>query len=385
MADKVIGKNIMLYKQQENVSYYFNGGTSQGTILGSTYYQISPNDEGGAAANFTRVADGDLASFITDSGNPNSTSIAGGTWVFRNYLSLSTNVSGTPMFAITIFKYDGTSLTALASSSSVYFTSTSPTLYTTSVTFPSTSLASTDRLVVKIVVLNLTGRTATLYTEGSYTNYFTSSVTYDIPFACSTNCTFNVNVDQKEVTSQTSAWYREFKNDIANWTVTCDGIITLDNYGYLFLLQQQQNRTTILIKFVIDNGADGLVIISGRCNLTSLSINGPYKDIGTYSVSLQGTGAYGTTGTTINPSGVVIAGGGTTMKQYTAAGGENTITWSDMIGNTCLYVSRGGVDVREILTSGTPVNDQVKWNSSTGVLTFGRVLESDEFIRGLFN
>lgn len=385
MADNVIGKNIMLYKQQENVSYYFNGGTSQGTILGASYYQISPTNEAGAAANFTRIADGDLAAFITDIGNPNSTAIAGGTWVFKNYLSLSTNVSGTPMFAITIAKYDGTTLTPIASSDSVYFTSTSPTLYTTSVTFPATSLAATDRLVVKVVVLNLTGRTATLYTEGSYTNFFTSTVSYDIPFACSTNCTFSVNVDQKEVTSQTSAWYREFKNDIANWTVTCDGIITLDNYGYLFLLQQQQNRTTILIKFVIDNGVNGLVIISGRCNLTSLSINGPIKDIGTYSVSLQGTGAYGTSGTTINPSGVVITGGGTTMKQYVAAGSESFITWGDLIGSNCLYVSRGGVDVREILTTGTPVSDQVRWNSATGTLSFGRLLESDEFIRGLFN
>jgi predicted secreted protein len=207
----------------------------------------------------------------------------------------------------------------------------------------------------------------------------------DIPFSCSTNCTFSVNVDQKEVTSQTSAWYREYKNDIATWNVTCNGLITLDGYGYLFLLQQQQNRTTILVKFVVDNGDDGLVIISGNCNLTSLQLNAPYKDIGTYSVSLQGTGGYGTTGTTINPQGVVIAGGATIMKQYTAAGGETTITWTDVIGNTCLYVSRGGVDVREILTSGTPTGDQVKWNSTTGVLTFGRVLESDEFIRGLFN
>jgi predicted secreted protein len=207
----------------------------------------------------------------------------------------------------------------------------------------------------------------------------------DIPFSCSTNCTFSVNVDQKEVTSQTSAWYREYKNDIATWTVSCDGLITLTGYGYLFLLQQQQNRTTILVKFVIDNGVDGLVIISGNCNLTSLQLNGPLKDIGTYSVSLQGTGAYGTSGTTINPQGVVIAGGATIMKQYTAAGGETSITYTDLIGNSCLYVSRGGVDVRDIITSGTPSAEQVKWVSATGILTFGRALESDEFIRGLFN
>ena len=207
----------------------------------------------------------------------------------------------------------------------------------------------------------------------------------DIPFSCSTNCTFSVSVDQKEVTSQTSAWYREYKNDTATWSVTCDGLITLDGYGYLFLLQQQQDRTTILVKFVIDNGIDGLVVISGNCNLTSLQINAPYKDIATYSVSLQGTGAYATTGTSINPSGtVIVAGGAVYTKGTVAAGGETTITYGDMIGKSCLYVSRGGIDVQEILLSGTAVDEQVKWVSATGILTFGRVLESGEFIRALF-
>lgn len=206
----------------------------------------------------------------------------------------------------------------------------------------------------------------------------------DIPFSCSTNCTFSVNVDQKEVTSQTSAWYREYKNDIATWTVTCEGLITLDGYGYLFLLQQQQDRTTILVKFVIDNGVDGLVVISGNCNLTSLQINAPYKDIATYSVSLQGTGAYGTTGTTIDPSGtVIVAGGAIYSKGYTAAGGETTIVWSDMIGKSCLYVSRGGIDVQDILVTGTPIDEQVKWTSATGTLTFSRALESGEYVRFL--
>ena len=207
----------------------------------------------------------------------------------------------------------------------------------------------------------------------------------DIPFSCSTNCSFSVNVDQKEVTSQTSAWYREYKNDIATWSVNCDGLITLNGYGYLFLLQQQQDRTTILVKFVIDNGVDGLVVISGNCNLTSLQINAPYKDIATYSVSLQGTGAYGTTGTTIDPSGtVIVAGGAIYSKGYTAVGGETTITWTDMIGKSCLYVSRGGVDVQDILTTGTPIDEQVKWTSTTGTLTFSRVLGSGEYIRALF-
>jgi predicted secreted protein len=111
------------------------------------------------------------------------------------------------------------------------------------------------------------------------------------PFACSTNCNFSVQVDQKDVTSQTSAWFREFKIDIASWTVTCEGLVTLTGYSYSDMLTNQLARNTIAVKFTIDNGSS-TTIISGNANITSLSINAPYKDIATYSVSLQGIGAY---------------------------------------------------------------------------------------------
>lgn len=207
----------------------------------------------------------------------------------------------------------------------------------------------------------------------------------DVAFACSTNCTFDVSVDQKEVTSQSSAWFREFKNDVATWNVTCDGLVTLTGFSYLFMLQKQLDREPIEIKFVVDNGVDGLTIINGTCNISSLAINAPYKDVATYNVSLQGTGAYNTTGTEVNPEGVIIVGSNPVKtKGYTAVGGETSITFADTIGYACLYVSRGGVDAQNILTTGTPTGDDVKFVSSTGVLTFGRSLEAGEYIRGLF-
>jgi predicted secreted protein len=207
----------------------------------------------------------------------------------------------------------------------------------------------------------------------------------DVAFACSTNCAFNVSVDQKEVTSQSSAWFREYKNDVATWTVTCDGLITLSGFSYLFMLEKQLSRTPIEIKFVVDNGVDGLTIINGICNISSLAINAPVKDVATYNVSLQGSGAYNTTGTEVDPSGVIIVGANPVKtKGYTASGGETSITFADTIGYACLYVSRGGVDAQNILTTGVPTGDNVKFVSATGVLTFGRPLAAGEYIRGLF-
>jgi hypothetical protein len=135
---------------------------------------------------------------------------------------------------------------------------------------------------------------------------------------------------------------------------------------------------------VVDNGVDGLTIINGICNITSLSINAPQKDVATYNISLQGSGAYNTTGTEVDPSGVIIVGANPVKtKGYTASGGETSITFADTIGYACLYVSRGGVDAQNILITGTPTGDDVKFVSATGVLTFGRALAAGEYIRML--
>jgi hypothetical protein len=385
MADKVQGNNMILYWQNPNGVFYLNGGVSQGTISGNTYYELSSTENVGASVNFTATGNNVIARFITDANKPNMTSILAGTWTFNSYVSITTDLTSSPSFYFVVSKYDGTTFTTIATSSTTVLTSISKTLYSTSLTFPSTALGVTDRIAITVYPLNVAARDITFYTQGTNVSKVTTTIPTDIPFACSTNCSFSVNVDQKEVTSQTSAWYREFKNDIANWSVNCDGLITLENYGYLYLLQTQQKRTQIAIKFAIDNGVDGLVIIGGNCNLTSLQINAPYKDIGTYSVGLQGSGPYTTSGVSINQNGVIItASSQVYMKSATAAGGETTITFADMIGKTCLGFTRGGVEVREILTTGTPTNDQIKFTSASGVVTFGRALEVDEFIRGIF-
>lgn len=211
-------------------------------------------------------------------------------------------------------------------------------------------------------------------------------------FAAATNCTFTVSTDQTEITTTDSGGYKEFLNGQNSWTVSGDGFIKLNtNYNYLLLLQMQDSKEPIQIKFTIDNdngdgsGTLGLSVFSGTANITSISLTGSVESASTYSISLQGSGAYGISGTSPTPGGTVITGGGAVyMKQYTAAGGENSITWTDMIGKSLLSFSRGGIEVREIYSSGVPTGDQVVFISATGEVKFGRALESDEFIRGIF-
>lgn len=219
--------------------------------------------------------------------------------------------------------------------------------------------------------------------------YYDPETMEGIPFGSATNCSFQVSVDQVEVTSQSSAWFRQYKNDIAAWNVTCDGFVALNDYSYLFLANLQLSKESILIKFQIDNdngdgsGTLGYTVFNGTANLTSLSLSGPVENSSTYSVSLQGTGPYTISGTQVEPGGVVVVGSNVVMFDYTATGGETSITWVGAIGLSCVTVTRGGIEVRSIGTTGTPTGENVVFNSSTGTLTFasGRALEADEFVR----
>lgn len=221
---------------------------------------------------------------------------------------------------------------------------------------------------------------------------YNTTTNVGVPFAAATNCTFNTSVDQVEVTTTNSSSFKEYLGSQINWNISADGFIALADYSYLFLLQKLRSKEQIVVKFQINNdngdgsGTLGYSVVTGLVNIVSLDMSGPVEGASTYSVSLQGTGTYTISGTQVTPTGVVVTGSNVVMFDYTATGGETTVTFAGAIGKTCVTVTRGGIEVRLIATSGTPTNENVFFNASTGVLTFAtaRALESDEFVRALF-
>lgn len=162
-----------------SVDYYLNGGTSQGTIGGSTYYEMSKIPVIGTAADFDRTnaqGDGLIAQFITDSLDPNRTEIPAGAWNFEMFFSASSN-GGTPSYYIELLKYDGTNFTSIASGSANPEGITSGTiidLYLSSLAVPFTALSITDRLVVRVYVTT-SGKTITLHTQNGHLCLITTS------------------------------------------------------------------------------------------------------------------------------------------------------------------------------------------------------------------
>jgi hypothetical protein len=152
-----------------SVSYYLNGGTSQGTIGGNPYEEMSRTAVVGTNADFTININGYVANFVTDAGDPALLQIPAGNWNFEVYFSASSN-GGTPSFYVELYKYDGAVLTLIASNSANpegITGGTSIDLYLTALAVPQTSLTITDRLAIRVYVNN-SGRTITLHTQGTH-------------------------------------------------------------------------------------------------------------------------------------------------------------------------------------------------------------------------
>lgn len=388
MASVINGTNIVLYEYDSNAIYYFNGDFGGGIFDGIVCKEMSRTQEGAISSNFTKTGAGTIAAFITDAGDPGVTTIPGGTWTFSAYYSILTAFAGAKI-KYELYKYDGSTATLLFTSSETTLTALTKTLYSTAMTVTQTSISATDRLLIRVIYTGTTTNQITIYTQADNVAQVTTTIPLGTPMGASTNCSFEATTEQVEVTSQTSAWFREFKSDVTSWTVNCDGFIALSGYSYLALMQKQLNRSPIDVRFSIDNdnadgsGTYGYSIVNGTANITSISLSGPVEGASTYSLSLQGTGAYSITGTQVIDGGSTISTSSVNSFSYTAAGGETSITFIGAVGSTCISVTRGGVEVRTINTSGTPTGEDVTFNSATGVLTFAtaRALESDEFVR----
>ena len=152
-----------------SVSYYLNGSVSQGTFGGIAMREINKVPIIGTGTDFTINANGYIQSFITDANDPNQLEIPAGNWNFETYFSSSSS-GGNPSFYVELYKWNGATLSLIASNSTnpeIITGGTAIDLYLSALAVPQTTLALTDRLVVRIYVTP-SGRTIKLHTEDNH-------------------------------------------------------------------------------------------------------------------------------------------------------------------------------------------------------------------------
>ena len=149
------------------VSYYLNGGTAASV---ATYFQMSQTAVVGTNVDFAKAGNGLITQWLTDVGDPNRIEIPAGNWNFEIFMSAS-SAGGTPAFYVELLKYNG-AFTTIANSSAVPENITGGTsidLYLTSLAIPQTTLLVTDRLALRVYIVNsVGGRTITMHTQDSH-------------------------------------------------------------------------------------------------------------------------------------------------------------------------------------------------------------------------
>ena len=152
-----------------SLAFYLNGSVAQGTFGDVAFKEMDRVPILGTGTDFTINANGYIQSFITDANVPNQLEIPAGNWNFETYFSASSG-GGSPSFYIELYKWNGATLSLIASNSATPEWITNGTAidaYFSALAVPQTTLAATDRLAIRIYVTH-SGRTITLHTENSH-------------------------------------------------------------------------------------------------------------------------------------------------------------------------------------------------------------------------
>lgn len=189
-------------------------------------------------------------------------------------------------------------------------------------------------------------------------------------FACARNCTFESQTDLSETTSAVNAWFKEDKENLSAWTMSLDGIVTLDNFSYEDIAQAQKDRLLLLTRFRIDNGVDGYRYISGYCFIGGYSISGDYKDIGGYTVTLTGSGKYYTDATPTTTS--------TTTSTTSTSTSTTTSTTSTSTSTSTTTSTTTTSTTTSTTTTQAPVYYKL-YNCATGATEYSRGYISGTF------
>jgi hypothetical protein len=149
--------------------YYYLNGSINASVIG--YKQLDNTAIIGAGTDFNLTGNGLIAQFLTNVANPNRNLIPSGAWNFEMFFSMSSS-GGNTKFYVELLKYNGTIFTSISSTIAVPEQITGGTtidLYLTSLAVPETVLLTTDRLAVRVYVVdNSGGRTVTLHTEDNH-------------------------------------------------------------------------------------------------------------------------------------------------------------------------------------------------------------------------
>lgn len=205
-----------------------------------------------------------------------------------------------------------------------------------------------------------------------------------VPYACAISVDAFYDREAIETSTVDSAGWAEFIYGFGTWGMTLNGvthIVPSEATGITVfeLLQKQLNKETADIRVTFEDPNGNLKTLVGTVILPHIGISAGSEGFSEDEVELQGTGVPEIGTELIDPD---INDNEVIKIEYTAAGGETTIQYDELIGKTkeeILHVHRDAV-ILETIDVGTPTDRQVKLISASGTMSFLTELSATEFV-----
>lgn len=199
-----------------------------------------------------------------------------------------------------------------------------------------------------------------------------------LPYACARSCSLSVNTDFIETSVSGAGKWRTFSPQANSFTGSIEGLLNLEKINTLSLADlraKQYAQTRLLVRFERTDDDTPAHVYSDQfyCYISNSTDTSAFDNVATFNVDLQGDGPITQVFT---PSPIIT---GTVLRlEYTAAGGETSITDTDLINKTIVEVVNDGMGFSPIITSGTPIAKEAKYISGTGTIEFPAPLEEGQ-------
>ena len=117
----------------------------------------------------------------------------------------------------------------------------------------------------------------------------------EVIVAHATNCSLELSMDERDITSKDSAGWKEISGGLRNWSISTDALYDATDLGatktdFVALFDLVDARTKVYIEFTMLSPVAGDYIYTGEGYVTSLSLSGGVEETASYSCSISGTG-----------------------------------------------------------------------------------------------
>ena len=166
------------------------------------------------------------------------------------------------------------------------------------------------------------------------------------------------------------------------WSISSSGVHILRDTGTtrvfaLNLITDQVRQSGLDIRLIMQDEGGYTRTIEGHVYPESTEMGGVAGQLGKWVSELIGSGTLTLDGAiTVNPGNVQVY-------EYTATGGETSISDALLVGRSIKWVDRDDSN-QKVITVGTPSVREVKYVSASGQFEFSSALNAGEYIKVLY-